>query len=546
MRAIISNTNINSIDLYLGDKSIFFDYGQVFQPFIDKSSKLYSEEINEVVVLLDSDELIKHVIPAYSERDFENILKDVTHLLEIIYQYSKEKNCLIIISDFCFSGGYPFTYIFNNSVKGINSLEYELNKLLYQYSSNSSMIQILNWSRIIKKNGFDRIYDYKYYYLGRIKFSAFGLEALANEYKLLKIAISGYSKKVLIIDLDNTLWGGVIGEDGINGIQLSEDGLGKVFRDFQYQIKALGNIGVILCIVSKNNEMDVFEVFTKHPYMILKWDDFVIKKINWDDKFSNICAIQSSLNLGFDSFVFIDDNPVEREQIIKELPSVHVPPFPQQPIEIPMWFINSVIYPNFSKVLITNEDLKKKEQYLHLIERSKLNLNSNMESFINNLQIRIKIYHNDDTIISRIAQMTQKTNQFNLTTKRYLESDIHKFIKTGFDVFALHYFDRFADEGIVGLCITKSNDSAVQFDSFLLSCRIIGRNVEYAFLNWILKYYNSLGMKEVIIPFTKTNKNAVAEIFVNSLIKNGNLPESNIIQLLNIIRDKNVEEIVII
>jgi FkbH-like protein len=265
------------------------------------------------------------------------------------------------------------------------------------------------------------------------------------------------------LDLDNTLWGGIIGEDGIEGIKLSEDGIGKVYRDFQFLIKGLKDIGIPLGIVSKNNINDAKEVFEKHPMMVLKFEDFIIKKINWNNKVDNIKEIAKELNLGVDSFVFIDDNPVERDIVRQYLPEVVVPDFPEKEItELPEWFINEIIYNYFARTTLTEEDKEKTEQYKSNLERKKLMKKLNIDDFIDSLKIKLNFYVNDKRFIERTAQQTQKTNQFNLTTRRYTVMDIEKFINSEeYIVFNLEYEDKFGNEGIIGTAIVKLEEKGV-------------------------------------------------------------------------------------
>jgi len=326
-------------------------------------------------------------------------------------------------------------------------------------------------------------------------------------------AINYKRKKCLVLDLDNTLWGGILGEDGIDGVKLGGDYPGNAFRDFQANIKMAANAGVMLAVCSKNNIEDVKEMWAKHPENILRENDFVCIKSNWDDKAKNIAEIAQELNIGLDSFVFIDDNPRERERVKTELPMVEVPDFPDQPFELFDFFTK--IYSDFFQIhRLTNEDSKKTKQYKENTLRNQLkNSIGSIDEYIKNLNIELSIFVNSN--ISRVAQMTQKTNQFNLTTKRYSESEINNFIENGHYIYSLGVKDKFGDNGITAAAIVllnKHNNSA-DIDSYLLSCRILGKNIENIFLKYILNQLYDRGIINVTAKYSKTKKNSQTTSF---------------------------------
>lgn len=315
-------------------------------------------------------------------------------------------------------------------------------------------------------------------------------------------------KKCLVLDLDNTLWGGILGEDGPAGIQIGGDYPGKAFAYWQHALLELKKTGVMLAVCSKNNEADVMEVWERNPFMVLRKDDFVAWRINWQDKATNIQELASELNIGLDSMVFVDDNPSERALIEQLLPMVSVPEFPQQPYQL-MDFFHSLVNHYFRVYRVTNEDLKKTEQYKanarRVAEQAKF---TNLDDYLCSLEIKIDILPLDRFNVSRAAQMTQKTNQFNLTTQRYTENDLLQMIADGSQVFCINVSDRFGDNGITGeiiLCPTGMDTMSI--DTFLLSCRILGKGIEYAFLDTILNLIADKGCKTVEATFLETPKN---------------------------------------
>ena len=321
-------------------------------------------------------------------------------------------------------------------------------------------------------------------------------------------AIALKRKKCLVLDLDNTLWGGVLGEDGIDGIQVDGDYPGKAYHYWQEGLKELERNGVILAICSKNNQTDVEALFAARE-MPLSLKDFACTRINWNDKATNIREIAQELNIGLDSMVFVDDNPTERELIRQQLPMVSVPEWPAQPYELPMFYAQ-LVNDYFSVYTLTDEDKKKTEQYRQNANRAQAQAQfTDMEDFLRSLEMRLTIREATEVTIPRIAQMTQKTNQFNLTTKRYTESDIRSLLEEGAQIWTLAVADRFGDNGITGLMILKSENGWI-LDTLLMSCRVLGKGIEEAFFKSVISRYNGV-LTAQYIPTAKNGQ--VAEFY---------------------------------
>lgn len=306
-----------------------------------------------------------------------------------------------------------------------------------------------------------------------------------------------------MLDLDNTLWGGVLGEDGIDGVKIGGDYPGKAFLYFQEALAQLKRYGVILAVCSKNNEGDVLELWDKNPFMVLKKEDFAAWRINWDNKVDNIVALSEELNIGLDSMVFVDDNPAERELVKQSLHMVAVPDFPKQPYMLPVFF-KYLLDHYFRVYSVTDEDCRKTEQYKAnaLRARAKMHFNDFTE-YLRSLGMKLTIQQLNDFNLQRIAQMAQKTNQFNLTTRRYSDNDIRMMNDAGCDIWSLAVADKFGDNGVTGLIIVRNDN----IDTFLLSCRILGRGIEYAFLKYILLLLKARGMEKVYAQYVPTAKN---------------------------------------
>jgi len=320
-------------------------------------------------------------------------------------------------------------------------------------------------------------------------------------------------KKCLVLDLDNTLWGGVLGEDGIDGIKIGGDYPGKAFLYFQEALLELSRNGVILTICSKNNEADVLEAWEKNPFVVLKKEHFATWRINWNNKADNIREIAKELNIGIDSMVFVDDNPTERELVRQELPEVETPEFPKQPYELPVFFKNlSDLY--FRVYSITEEDKEKTAQYKANAQRLQAQSSfTDMTSYLKSLNIKMVIESANEHNIPRIAQMTQKTNQFNLTTHRYTEADIHQSLKDGWRVWCLSVADKFGDSGITGCLMVKGNE----IDTLLLSCRILGKGIEVAFVKTIMREVKERWGGYLNATYIPTKKNGQVADFYDKL-----------------------------
>ena len=324
--------------------------------------------------------------------------------------------------------------------------------------------------------------------------------------------------KCLVLDLDNTLWGGVLGEDGVDGIKLGGDYPGKAYSYWQRALLQLERNGVILAVCSKNNEADVLEAWENNPHMVLKREHFSAMRINWQDKASNLRELAGELNIGLDSMVFIDDNPTERELVKQLLPEVVVPDFPEKPYLL-MTFFKSLVEKYFRIYSVTAEDRAKTEQYRANAQRTAEQARfTDLESYLYSLDLQLDIIPADEHNIPRIAQMTQKTNQFNLTTRRYSESDVRQRLDSGWHIYCMSVSDRFGDNGITGaIFLNPVDDNTVFIDSMLLSCRILGKGIEEAFIKTVFNLMRLDGYRKVSAEFLPTAKNGQTADFYDRM-----------------------------
>lgn len=398
----------------------------------------------------------------------------------------------------------------------IDKALFDFNEYLKYLEGEFPNVKVLNINTFYEKYSLQNRIDWKYYFISQMELNPAYLNVFEEWMNNQVRSIELKRKKCIVLDLDNTLWGGVLGEDGISGIQIGNSYPGNAFLFFQQALLELKNSGVILSVCSKNNESDVLELWDNHSDILLRKKDFICTRINWNDKADNIIEIANELNIGLDSLVFIDDNPIEREFVKKTLPEVVVPEFPAEPYLIPQFF-NELVEKYFAVYNLTKEDLTKSLQYESNIRRGEfLKSFNDKEKFISELDIVLTIEELDDSNVSRFSQMTQKTNQFNLTTKRYTDIEINSFKNSGL-IYGLRVKDKFGDNGITGLIMIGINQKKAIIDTYLFSCRVLGRNIEFEFMKYILLNLKKKNIESVSATYLKTSKNEQAELFYEKL-----------------------------
>lgn len=507
--AVVSNTNIQMISNMVSNFSEVYTpagYGVWLQELLEESSNLYQFSPQAVFILLDAAELLQT----------RNTIEEVQEELEIVADYLVNVWTIHPDTDFYISDiDYPEKTI---RPYHATTLEYEAESiwasLLAKMTKTHKNCHIFKCKKLVKEIGEIKFYSPKLWYLGGIKYSNAGAALISRQIEYIMKADTR-RKKCLLLDLDNTLWGGVLGECGIEGIELSNVKEGARYYDFQRRLKEIKDTGVILGIVSKNNADDVQEVFKNHQHMLLNEQDFVIKKINWIDKADNIRQVAQELNIGLDSIVFVDDNPVEREAIKQLVPEVEVPDFPTDTTTLENFAID-LWHRYFFVCNVINEDIEKTRMYQENAQRSEaLKYANNAEAFLRSLATTIKIGQARQQDVERIAQLTQKTNQFNLTTKRYSSEDIRLMLQSlQYRVFIAAVEDKFGDNGMVAVIILHMELHTVTMDTFLMSCRVMGRQIEDQLLEYIEKEMHQIGYSEMITNYFPTAKNMpVQELF---------------------------------
>jgi FkbH-like protein len=331
-------------------------------------------------------------------------------------------------------------------------------------------------------------------------------------------AVKGQFKKCLILDLDNTVWGGVIGDDGIEGIQLGHGlGIGKAFSEFQMWVKKLKQRGIIICVASKNNEDTAKEPFEKHPDMILKLDDIAVFQANWETKVDNIRTIQQILNIGFDSMVFLDDNPFERNIVRDNIPGITVPELPEDPAEYLEYLYSLNLFETAS---YSSMDKDRTKQYQVEAQRVSLSKTfTNEKDFLKSLNMVSVVNGFTKFNTPRVAQLSQRSNQFNLRTIRYTDADIEALADDP-NVIDLSFTleDKFGDNGLIAVVIMKPQSKETLFvDTWFMSCRVLKRGMENFTLNTMVEKAKAAGYKKIIGEYIPTTKNKMVENHYKSL-----------------------------
>lgn len=386
-----------------------------------------------------------------------------------------------------------------------------LNEDLRACARPDSAITLYDLARETSRFGSARYRDTRSFYAYRIPFGLDFMPVAAAGLAGTVVGAIGVPKKCVVVDCDNTLWSGVLGEDGPGGVGLGGEYPGVMFRHFQRFLSSLHARGVLLAINSKNNQDEVIDFFRDSPDVVLSLEDFAAMRINWDDKAQNLAALASELNIGLDSMVFIDDSAVECERITQAYPEVQVERFPDDPLAIPEFIAN---LQGFETLRVTEDDLKRSDSIRANAERETLRESApDARSFIESLEIELTIARCEDDRVDRVSQLTQRTNQFNLTTKRYSMAEIRQFSESAL-VYTMQMRDRFSDYGTIAVCIVvEQRPERALIDSFLMSCRAFGRHIEDSFLSVTLDDLRKRGYSSVEGRFIPTGRNAMVESF---------------------------------
>ncbi len=512
-------------EIYIGG------YNLIDQEILNYSSDLYRFNPDFLMIAARAEErcprLINDLIIMGKEEVQREIESNLNQTEKLIQEFRAHSAAKVILHNYEIPEFLAYGIFDIHSETSQKQAFLSTNDGLLKIAKKLNDVFILDYEHLTARYGKKHWFNEKLWYTARAPISNEGLEALANEYLKFIIATTGKTKKCIVVDLDNTLWGGIVGEIGWNEIQIGQTHPGNAYLDFQRELLKLYQKGIVLAINSKNNEADVMEVFEKREEMVLKKHHFACMKINWENKAKNMAEIAQELNLGIDSFVFFDDNPAERELIRQQCPEVLTVELPDNP-QLYARVLKAL--PDFEKVAFTEEDLTRGRLYYEDLQRKQEQKQStSMENFFYSLGMEATICKNEKSAIARLTDLTQKTNQFNLTTIRYSKEEISKLIDAKDSrVYSLRVTDKFGDLGLVGEIIIRENKDTWEIDTFLLSCRVMGRFLEVAFLAHVIDDARKGGIKSIIGRYVPTKKNLpVAQIykelgFQKSAEENGN------------------------
>lgn len=501
---LLSNITADLVAGRLRKKYDFYlpeGYDTWIQEVINPDSLLYQEQLDAIIILLDGTEARAWRTASDGDERISLWMQGVTALANNV-------SVPVFVSTIDFRENRIKSY---SERKNKNQWEYEWYQFVQRLVEEKSNVYIFDLTDTIADIGRKQFYSNKMWYMSSMPYSRDGLNAVSSEIDHALGAAFTTRKKIIALDLDNTLWGGVIGEDGIDGIELSDHKEGQRYYDFQRQLLEMKNRGIVLGIVSKNNEEDAETAIQNHPAMLLRDDDFVSRKINWENKAVNLKAMEEELNLTEGGFIFIDDNPVERETVKGECPDILVPDFPVETTELlecaeEIWF-------NYCRPLrVLGEDLKKTQMYQNEVKRKQEQVSSlNLDDYIAKLELVVDIHRMRNLELERVVQLINKTNQFNVTTKRYTQAEVEQ-INGNPDnaIYVVYSYDKYGDSGLISVIILKDSKDDVRIDTFLMSCRVMGRKLENAIINELVAKYQ----KRMIGEYIPTAKNApVNELF---------------------------------
>jgi FkbH-like protein len=397
---------------------------------------------------------------------------------------------------------------------GVGALHRQVTELTMQLLAQAPGLHFWDLEAVQRVVGLTAAVDFRQWYLYRQPFSEQFLLSAATSLARMIAAPRRAPKKCVVVDGDNTLWGGIVGEDGVGGVALGHDFPGSAYLDFQRLLLHWRSQGVILALASKNNEADVIELFERRTEMVLKRSDFAAWRVNWETKPDNLVSLAAELNLGLDSFVFIDDNPIEVEYIRQTLPAVLCVLLPEEPAEILPQMRELACFDRFE---VTAEDRARTEMIQAEAQRRSLGSSLSKEEFLRALELKVNFFTPAAADLDRVAQLINKTNQFNLTTRRRTLDQVREIAASAdYKLYGVQVADRFGAYGLTGVVVIEapSTDRVWTIDTFLLSCRVLGRGVETALLSGLAKQATEAGVKEISANFVPSSKNAPAASFL--------------------------------
>ncbi len=525
---LISNFNVQNFAGYMNNDTEFpavdaipAPYGQVAPVLVQNDLECWQNDPDFAVIWTQPENIIESFnrMIGYENVLLKDILKEVDEYSSLLLNICSQVN-FVFVPIWTFPSFHRvFGMLDMKAGTGLTNTLMRMNLRLSETLEKASNIHVLNsqkWIEIAGKNAFSP----NLWYMGKIPF---GNEVFTEAVKDIKSAlrgVSGNSRKLVILDLDDTLWGGIVGDAGWENLTLGgHNHIGEAYTDFQQALKSLTNRGILLGIASKNDETVALEAINSHPEMVLKQDDFAGWRINWQDKAQNIADLVSDLNLGLQSVVFIDDNPAERARVRDALPEVLVPEWPEDKM---LYKSTLLSLRCFDLPSISTEDVARTKMYASESKRKDLKKQvGSLDEWLHSLNIKVKIEELNASNIQRTTQLLNKTNQMNLSTRRMAETELTDWTNQEQNKFwTFRVSDKFGDSGLTGIISIGINGERAQIVDFILSCRVMGRKIEETMLFTGIQYAKSAGLNEVYAEYMPTAKNKPClELFQNVIPK---------------------------
>ena len=504
--ALIATSARYGIDL----ECIEADFGQAVQEALDPNSTINRAQPDAVLLAIDYRGLPLHRSPGDQTSHAETVAACLQYLAGIRTGLHANSNAFCIIQSLA-RPVESLTGSFEMALPGtLRSLLNAINTGLAESVAGTTDV-LLDIAGLAETVGLAEWHDPTFWNLAKLPFSSVYLPIYAEQVCRTIAARRGKSRRCLILDLDNTVWGGIIGDDGLEGIVIGQgDATGEAHFEVQQTALALRERGIVLAVSSKNNDEIARKPFREHPEMLLKEEHIAVFQANWNDKATNIASIAQELSLGLDAMVFLDDNPVERNLVRNMLPQVAVPELPDNPALYSRYLLAAGY---FEAVAFSDEDRKRAEFYQDNARRVALQQQvGDLDAYLASLQMKITFQAFDDTGRARITQLINKSNQFNLTTRRYTEDEV-KAAQYSADCFTLQIrlADSFGDNGMISVIICRRVQADWEVDTWLMSCRVLGRKVEKAVLQEILRHAKVQGVRRLLGVYRPTERNQLVE-----------------------------------
>ena len=492
----------------------FAPFGQLEVPVLETNGPLYVGKPEAIVVLARLEELAPELFERFSAgaQELSALLEAVAgRLRDLLCSVRERSAAALFVANFApaehLAAGVGDAMLESSQTASIQ----KINALLAGACRAVPGAFVFDFARVVAEHGLRGWYDARLFAMARQPWSIAAQIATAGALaRTIRAAVMAPAK-CLVVDADNTLWGGIIGEDGMGGIALGDEYPGNVFKSFHKYVRTLKERGVLLALVSKNEEADVLAVLDRHADSILRRADFAAWRINWREKSVNLREIATTLNLGLDALVLFDDNPFEREEVRQALPEVTVLDVPADPLQFIATIAESTA---FDQLTFSAEDQQRAGLYRQQQARAEASqAAASPEEFLAGLEMVATIGPVGPETLPRVAQLLAKTNQFNLTTRRHTAAQLAEMIAAGAVALWLRLADRFGDHGLVGVALARPREAQWVIDTFLLSCRVIGRGVETALLAQLAASVKARGGEEIVGEYLPTAKNGLVGDF---------------------------------